>query len=103
MNLYTILYDAGADVILNGHEHVYERFAPQTSAGVKDTLKGIAEFVVGTGGGTLRGFNPPAPNSVARIEGHFGILKMTLGKEGYQWAFIDTNRRIWDPGTGKCH
>ncbi|HEY7568405.1 MAG TPA: metallophosphoesterase [Gemmatimonadaceae bacterium] len=103
VNLFTILYDAGADVILNGHEHVYERFDPQTSAGVKDTVKGIAEFVVGTGGGTLRGFNPPAPNSVARIEGHFGILKMTLGKEGYQWAFIDTNRRIWDPGSGKCH
>lgn len=102
-SLYTILYEADADVILTGHEHVYERFLPQSPAGVRDTVKGIPQWVIGTGGGTLRGFNTPAPNSASRIEGHFGILKMTLGKEGYQWAFIDTQRRIWDPGTGQCH
>ncbi len=102
-SFWTILEEANADVILAGHEHVYERFRPQTSAGVADTVKGIASFVVGTGGGELRGFNAPAPNSVAQVEGHFGILKLTLGKEAYQWAFIDTHRRIWDPGQGKCH
>ncbi len=102
-SLYTILAEADADVILVGHEHVYERFRPQTSAGVLDTLKGISQFVVGTGGGHLRGFNAPAPNSAARVEGHFGVLKMTLGKEGYQHAFIDAQARIWDPGAGKCH
>jgi alkaline phosphatase len=101
-SLWTILEEAGADVIVAGHEHVYERFRPQTSAGIADTVKGIPQFVVGTGGGDLRGFNNPAPNSARRIEGHFGVLKITLGKEGYQWAFIDTQRRIWDPGTGKC-
>lgn len=103
VSLYTILYEADADVILVGHEHVYERFKPQTPAGVLDTLKGIPQFIVGTGGGGLRGFGTPAPNSAARIEGHFGVLKMTLGKEGYQHAFIDTRGRVWDPGAGTCH
>jgi len=101
-SFWTILEEANADVIVAGHEHVYERFGPQTSAGVADTVKGIVSFVVGTGGGELRGFNNPAPNSRRRIEGHFGILKLTLGKEAFQWAFIDTRRRIWDPGSGKC-
>lgn len=102
-SLWTILAEADADVILAGHEHVYERFRPQTPAAVLDTLKGITQFVVGTGGGNLRGFNAPAPNSASRIEGHFGVLKMTLGKEGYQWAFIDAQGRVWDPGAGACH
>ncbi|HJU73744.1 MAG TPA: metallophosphoesterase [Gemmatimonadaceae bacterium] len=102
-SFFTILYEADADVVVTGHEHVYERFRPLNPAGVLDTLKGIPSFVVGTGGGTLRGFNTPAPGSAARVEGHFGILKITLGKEGYQWAFIDTQRRVWDPGQGKCH
>ena len=102
-SLYTIADENDVDVILAGHEHVYERFRPQTSAGVLDTLKGPMSFVVGTGGGNLRGFNAPAPNSASRVEGHFGVLKMTLGKEGYQWAFIDAQGRVWDPGTGACH
>jgi acid phosphatase type 7 len=101
-SLFTILYEAGADVVLAGHEHVYERFGPQNPAGVADTVKGIPSFVVGTGGGTLRGFRSPAPNSEARVEGHFGVLKLTLGREAYQWAFIDTQGRVWDPGSGKC-
>jgi alkaline phosphatase len=101
-SFWTILEEAGADVVVTGHEHVYERFAAQTSAGIADTVKGMISFVVGTGGGELRGFNNPAPNSARRIEGHFGVLKLTLGKEAFQWAFIDTRRRIWDPGTGRC-
>ncbi len=101
---WQILYDAGVDVVLSGHDHEYERFASQTPSGVADTAKGIVQFVVGTGGGELRGFRTqPAPNSMSRVEGHFGILKMALGAEGYQYAFIDTERRIWDPGAGVCH
>jgi hypothetical protein len=101
-SIWTILQEAEADLVVAGHEHIYERFAPMNAAGVLDTLKGIPSFVVGTGGGVLRGFNSPAPNSSRRIEGHFGVLKLTLGKEGFQHAFIDTERRIWDPGSGKC-
>ena len=101
---WQIMYDAGEDVVLAGHDHEYERFLPQTPAGVADTAKGIVQFVVGTGGGELRGFRTrPAPNSDARVEGIFGVLKMTLGASAYQHAFIDVNRRVWDPGAGTCH
>ncbi|MGQ0537553.1 MAG: metallophosphoesterase family protein [Gemmatimonadaceae bacterium] len=103
LGLWEILYEAGVDMILVGHDHTYERFAPMTPAGVLDTLKGIPQIVVGTGGATLRGFRSPSHHSLARIEGHFGVLKMTLGADGYQHAFIDTRGRIWDPARGKCH
>lgn len=97
------LYNAGVDVVLSGHDHHYERFAPQSPAAAPDSAKGIAEFLVGTGGGEMRGIRRTVANSVFRLEGHFGILKMTLGASEYQWAFIDTDKRIWDPGVGKCH
>jgi acid phosphatase type 7 len=103
-NLWQILYDGGADLILNGHEHNYERFLPQTPLGVPDPERGIEEIVAGTGGGELRKLrNPPARNSVYGIHGHFGVLKLTLGSGEYRHAFIDTNGRVWDPGAGKCH
>jgi hypothetical protein len=102
--LWNILYDANADLILNGHDHHYERFRPMTPAGVVDTARGIAEIIAGTGGGELRGLRSRlAPNSVARIQGRFGVLKLTLGKGEYRSAFIDTQGRIWDSSGGKCH
>ncbi len=101
--LFQILYEADAELVLAGHDHSYERFAPQTAAGVKDTLRGITQIVVGTGGANLRGFNAPVRNSVARIEGHYGVIKFTLGSGGYQRAFLETNGRIWDSGQGSCH
>jgi len=102
--LWTILYDAGADLILNGHEHHYERFLPQTPAGVVDSLRGIAQIVAGTGGGALRGLRDPlARNSVTQIHGRYGVLKLTLGAGAYNHAFIDTTGRLWDVGSGKCH
>ena len=102
--LWQILYDANVDLVLNGHDHDYERFLPQSPVGTLDTLRGIPEIVAGTGGGTLRGFRAtPTRNSVNRIEGYFGVLKLTLGAAGYSWAFIDASGRIWDPGQWKCH
>jgi hypothetical protein len=104
LDLWKILYDANVDVVLNGHDHDYERFAPLDPIGVPDTARGIAEFVVGTGGGELRSFrNPPAPHSLARVQGHFGVLKLTLGAGEYQFAFLDVTGRAWDQGGGKCH
>ncbi len=101
---WRILYDGGVDLVLNGHDHDYERFLPQSPAGMLDTLTGITEIVVGTGGGALRGFRSSADrNSVSRIQGHFGVLKLTLGAGEYRWAFIDTNGRLWDASGGKCH
>jgi hypothetical protein len=102
--LWQILYDANADLILSGHDHDYERFRPQSPQGVLDSIRGITEIVAGTGGGDLRGFrSTPAPNSVVRIEGHFGILKLTLGKAEWRSAFIEVGGRVWDQSGGKCH
>ncbi len=102
--LWQILYDGGADLILNGHEHHYEIFQPQTPAGVADAAKGIVEIITGTGGAELRGVREPfANNSVTRIHGHHGVLKLMLGSGEYSRAFIDTDGRVWDPGGGKCH
>lgn len=101
--LYQILYDANVEVVISGHDHTYERFAPQTPVGALDTLKGVTQIVVGTGGAELRGFYAPSPNSVSRVEGYNGVLKLTLGAGGYQHAFLATNGSIWDPGSGKCH
>jgi acid phosphatase type 7 len=102
--LWRILYDGGADLILNGHEHDYERFLPQTPDSVVDSVRGITEIITGTGGGVLRKLNTPfARNSVFQIHGRFGVLKLTLGAGEYRHAFIDADGRIWDPGAGKCH
>jgi acid phosphatase type 7 len=102
--LWNILYEAGVDLVLNGHEHHYERFLPQTPAGVLDTLKGITQIIVGTGGADLTGIRTPvARNSVQRIQGHYGVLKLTLGAEEWRHVFLDTNHRVWDIGGGKCH
>jgi calcineurin-like phosphoesterase family protein len=102
--LWRILFDGGADLVLNGHEHDYERFLPQTPDGVVDSVKGVTQIIAGTGGGELRKMREPfARNSMSQIHGHFGVLKLTLGSGEYRRAFIDTNGRAWDPGAGKCH
>ncbi|MEP7325793.1 MAG: metallophosphoesterase [Gemmatimonadota bacterium] len=101
--LWQRLYNAGVDVILNGHDHEYERFLPQSPAGTLDSIKGIVQFVVGTGGGGLRGFTRKVAASDFRLEGYYGVLKLTLGASEFQWAFLDTSGHIWDPGAGKCH
>ncbi|MEO5798722.1 MAG: metallophosphoesterase [Gemmatimonadales bacterium] len=102
--MWQLLQDGGVDLILNGHDHDYERFHPQTAFGVIDSLKGMVEIVAGTGGGDLRGFRDnPRPTSAARVQGYFGVLKLTLGKGEFRSAFIDVNGRVWDPAGGKCH
>ena len=102
--LWNILYEGNVDLVISGHEHHYERFAPQTPAGLRDTVRGIPQIIVGTGGADLTGTRKPVqPNSLIRIEGHHGVLKLTLGAEEYQHAFIDTAGRIWDRAAGKCH
>jgi hypothetical protein len=96
------LYAAGVDVILTGHEHVYERFAPQDPDGRLDPARGIRQFIVGTGGAFLYNFVTVAANSEARIRA-FGLLKLTLDSDSYQWQFIQTNGAVADSGTGQCH
>ena len=92
------------DLVINGHEHHYERFAPQTPAGLPDSVKGIEQIIAGTGGANLRIVHYPfAPNSVVRITGHHGVLKLTLGDGEYRHAFLDIEGRVWDRGGRKCH
>ena len=79
------LYSAGADVVLNGHLHVYERFAPQTPYGRADPARGIREFVVGTGGTGLGRFRVVKANSQVRNASTHGVLRLTLGSGWYQW------------------
>jgi hypothetical protein len=97
------LYAADADLILNGHNHQYERFAPQNAAGVGDATRGIREFVVGTGGAGLYGFQAAQPNSEVRYNGSHGVLKLTLSSGSYSWAFLPSTGTFSDTGTGSCH
>jgi hypothetical protein len=102
--LFEILAAGGVDLVLNGHDHDYERFAPQTAQGVPDSTNGVEEIVVGTGGGQLRPFQYPLErNSLAQIQGRFGVLKVALGSDRYTHSFIDTQGKVWDPGGRKCH
>ena len=98
------LYAGGADLILNGHDHDYERFLPQAPDGTADTTKGITEIITGTGGGDLRAFRSvAAPHSAYRVQGHYGVLKLTLGAKAYRYAFLGGDGTIWDQGGGVCH
>jgi hypothetical protein len=101
--LWQILYNDGVDLVLNGHDHDYERFAPVNPAGILDSTKGIAEIVAGTGGEDLRGFNAIVPNSVFRIEGRVGVLLLTLGDKEWRSAWVEVGGRVWDQAGGKCH
>jgi hypothetical protein len=102
--IFKALYDAGVDIVLAGDEHVYERFAPQTADGVADPQRGIRQFIVGTGGGTLYEFGPPVPNSETRIEGKWGILRLRLGEGEYSWQFVPAGGgAALDAGTDTCH
>ena len=100
--LWAQLYGAHADVILNGHDHNYQRYNRLSPDGLADN-RGIREFVVGTGGAglyALGGSAKPAPASKARVH---GVLFMALGPHGYGWRFIDTNNRVLDHGKTRCH
>jgi hypothetical protein len=99
------LYAANADLILNGHEHDYERFAPQTPAGVADATRGIPEIIAGTGGTSLRSFSSTIEtNSVFRNKTDHGVLKLELLDGGYRWSFVTTpSAVVKDSGEASCH
>ena len=102
--IWQALYDANADVVVSGHDHDYERFAPQTPLAKPDPERGIREFVVGTGGKNHRPFTTPHANSEVRNADTFGVLKLTLRTGAYDWQFIPEAGKIFtDSGTGSCH
>ncbi len=98
------LYAADADVVLNGHDHDYERFAPQTPSGAADNQRGIREFVVGTGGRALYSLGTLRANSQVFNASTFGVLKLTLSAGSYSWEFIPVaGQTFTDSGTASCH
>jgi alkaline phosphatase len=97
------LYAAGADLVLNGHDHDYERFAPQDPAGRADPVRGITEMVVGTGGAVLRDFTTSAANAVVRSSDAHGVVALTLRDGGWDFRFVSTNGSFSDDGHGTCH
>jgi hypothetical protein len=103
--LWDALYHAGADIVINGHDHDYERFAPQDPEGRADPDHGIREFVVGSGGkNSHRWFAAPKPNSEARNADAFGVLKLTLHPKSYDWEFVsEAGKSFADSGAGHCH
>jgi hypothetical protein len=102
--LWQDLYNAHADIVLNGHDHDYELFAPQTPTGASDPKNGIREFVVGTGGKSLYPFTVTEPNSELRHFGTFGVLALTLRSHGYDWRFVpEAGGSFTDHGSGACH
>ncbi len=100
---WEILYAAGADLILNGHDHDYERFAPQDPGGRADPSHGIRQFVVGTGGTDLRARASTAANSQVFSSTH-GVLRLTLRADAYDWAFVPiAGKTFKDSGTAATH
>jgi 3',5'-cyclic AMP phosphodiesterase CpdA len=100
---WDVLYSAGADLVLNGHEHDYERFAPQDPAGNADAARGLTEIVVGTGGAPLREFGPAIANDVVRSSLAHGVLVLTLQPSGWGFRFVSTDGSFSDQGSGTCH
>jgi hypothetical protein len=102
--LWQVLYAAGADLVLAGHDHDYERFAPMTPLGQPHRARGIRQFVVGTGGKSLREFEETSRGSEVRQSRAFGVLKLTLFPTRYEWQFLPTETGAFaDRGSAACH
>ena len=102
--IWSLLYEHGVEVVLSGHHHHYERFAPLDPDGAVDAAAGIREFVVGTGGRSLAPFADPLPGSEVRDASSFGVLALTLEPGSYAWEFVPVGSAgITDRGNGTCH
>jgi acid phosphatase type 7 len=102
-SIWEILYDAGAELVINGHEHNYERFAEMDGSGA-EVSQGLREIVVGTGGAGLYEFGTPLDASQIRDNSTFGVLKLTLHSTGYDWEFVPVpNSTFTDSGSSNCH
>lgn len=103
-DVWQALQRADADLVLVGHDHDYERFAPQDSQGQRDDAHGLRQFVVGTGGARLTGFRLHKPNSQARDHSTHGVLKLVLQETGYTWEFLPAaGGSFGDRGAAACH
>jgi hypothetical protein len=100
---WALLQARHADIVLNGHEHFYEAFAPQSIDGAADQA-GLREFIVGTGGGELDDTDggPRAANSRLWLK-TYGVLKLTLAERSYRWQFLGEDGKVLDRGSAPCH
>ena len=101
--LWDALYSSGADLVLDGHDHDYERFAPQDADGGADAARGITEIVAGMGGTWLEAFKDVGANSLVRIDDVYGVLELTLLADSWEFRFIGVDGAVHDQGTGACH
>ncbi len=101
--VWQTLYDHNVDVVFNGHDHDYERFAPQNPSGAADNARGIREFVIGTAGAPLYSFATIRANSQVRMTGSYGLVQFTLHPSSYDWKFVPTSGSFADSGTTACH
>lgn len=100
---WRVMYELGVDVVLSGHNHSYERFAPQDPDGRFDPERGIRQFVAGTGGAPVTGFPRIESNSEMRSS-TWGVLKLTLRRSQYAWEFVPVpGQPLPDSGSGSCH
>ena len=100
---WTQLHAAGAELVVNGHDHDYERFAPQDPSAKVERPGGIREIVVGTGGAELRTFHAQVANSEFRLSGSWGVLRLTLHPANYDWEFLPVAGDVTDSGSTPCH
>jgi hypothetical protein len=101
--IWRVLYELNVDLVVNGHDHLYERFAPQDPDGRLDSVRGIRQITVGTGGGSLYTPVTSAPNQEAIGIVH-GVLRLTLNDSSYQWQFMPVSGGAFaDAGIGQCH
>ena len=101
-DIWELMYGLGADVVIAGHDHLYERFAPVNPDKRKDDSKGIRQFTVGTGGAPLYSRVRNSLNSEILIS-NYGMLRLKLDPALYEWTFMDMNGNILDPGLSVCH
>jgi 3',5'-cyclic AMP phosphodiesterase CpdA len=103
-DLWKALEEAGAELVLSGHDHTYERFAPRDADGRPDPERGIRQFVVGTGGRHEYAWGTIEPTSQVHDNETFGVLKLTLHPDSYDWEFVPVEGGTFtDSGTAKCH
>jgi acid phosphatase type 7 len=101
--LWTVLYKFGVDMVVNGHDHHYEHFAPQTPDGALDLKRGIRQFIVGTGGADFYDLRTVRANSEVQNSTAWGVLKFTLHAASYDWEFIPAAGGTFrDGGTAVC-
>jgi acid phosphatase type 7 len=102
--LWEILYAAGVDVVLNGHDHNYQRFAPQDPEGRADPEEGIRQFVVGTGGRSNYQISHPIANTEVYNDDTYGVLELTMQQKSYEWGFVPVKGETFsDSGGAQCH